>query len=292
MDSTWSLGFTFYSGQWLGPFISGDPIPLHFKTTFEERTMKSAMTAFLLVTMCLSPFSFSQQVEPSTGQAKNKDGKLVYIEKHESRYDENGKLQHLKTEYHEPNGGKFGFFDTKYIEHPFVPEYEFRDDRKFRAELVEIEKDTVKAKVQFDQSQPKKEKTYKISANMVAGQGLHNYLRTHIDQFVANPQRVDQVEFLVPANETSYTFRIRAKNISEGKITYRVEADSWLFRLVAPHIEAQYEIASKRLLIYDGPSNLVNTQGKQEKVVITYSYDPASEKSVALSDQKEERPKN
>jgi hypothetical protein len=239
----------------------------------------------LIAVLFVHPLAYSELVkEPSVGLAKNSSGKLLYTEKHTSRYTADGRLQHLRTEYQGDDGKVFGYFDTNYLEHPFVPEYEFRDDRRFRAEKIEVEQGVVNAKVQFNKNEPEKKKSYKMASNMVAGQGLHNYMRSHIDDFVKNPKRVDSVEFLIPANETSYDFRVRAKKIENGQITYRVEADSWMFRIVAPHIEATYQIASKRLLIYDGPSNLVSPEGKQEKVVISYSYEGEKKQQTASAD--------
>ena len=40
----------------------------------------------------------------------------------------------------------------------------------------------------------------------------------------------------------------------------------------APHVDAEYDLKTRRLLRYEGISNLKDASGKHKKVTITYSY--------------------
>ena len=56
-------------------------------------------------------------------------------------------------------------------------------------------------------------------------------------------------------------------------MTVRLEIDNWLLRIFAPYVEAVYDVETRRLVRYEGVSNLASASGDYEKVTITYSYD-------------------
>jgi hypothetical protein len=43
--------------------------------------------------------------------------------------------------------------------------------------------------------------------------------------------------------------------------------------MFAPHVDAEYDLKTRRLLRYEGISNLEDNSGKHKKVTITYSYE-------------------
>jgi hypothetical protein len=52
----------------------------------------------------------------------------------------------------------------------------------------------------------------------------------------------------------------------------RIEMDNWFLRLFAPHVEADYDINSRKLLSYQGVSVVANASGKTVPVTISYEY--------------------
>lgn len=218
--------------------------------------------------------------ETAKGIAKTSSGEIVYTEEHLSIYNSENKLIKLETRYYDEQKNNFGHIFTNYKMHPYLPDYEFKDERRHRQVNVDVRGDTVQAKVSFGKGAEPKLKTYPLKPLLIAGQGLHNYLRSHIDEFATNSKKVTEIDFLIPLNEASYSFRIRSKKITESQLTYRVEANSWFMRLVAPAIEITYERKTKRLLVYDGPSNLFTPDGEKMNVVITYEY-PETPSSIS-----------
>jgi hypothetical protein len=70
-----------------------------------------------------------------------------------------------------------------------------------------------------------------------------------------------------------YEFRIRKRKINADTLYIRLEVDNWLLRLLAPHVDVEYDLKTRHLLRYEGISNLEDTSGKNKKVFITYSYE-------------------
>lgn len=210
-------------------------------------------------------------VEYSRGTARNMDGKIVYIEKHSSNF-KNEKLISLQTNYFLPNGESIGKINTNYNSHPFIPKYTFTDQQHNRFVSVELSNNKINVQIKKSETKDIKTKQYIYSNNMVAGQGLYNFLLIKLNEFNKNSMHIEHIKFLIPLSEDYYKFKIRVKQKTKKYITLRVEADNWFFRLIAPYIDLTYDIESNRLLKYEGPSNLLNDKKEMMKVVITYKY--------------------
>lgn len=220
--------------------------------------------------------------EHSLGIAKDNKGNIVYQEKHVSEF-RSQKLFQLKTDYFDPGGQEIGFIKTNFSPSGYVPSYEFRDFRSQRSVSVKpvaahIDVTTKSSKDKKDQSMK-----FKMLPQMVAGQGLHQFLIDHLGSFIESAQHTETVKFFIPLNKDYYDFQIKVLNQTEQTITLRIEADNWFFRMVAPHIDVTYDKQKARLLTYKGPSNLIDKSGKKINVTIQYSYpEPHSKQKVSL----------
>ena len=238
----------------------------------------------VLLTICLTgSWSLaSLEKEVSYGTAYNESGEIVYKEKHTSEFYQ-GKLQNLKTEYFlKESNESFGSIDSNFVKNSYVPSYKFIDNRHGRRAGIKRFDNQVLAYAKESESSIEEEKPFKLEKNTVAGQGLHNFLKVHLKEFVRDINQEKKVSFLIPMNQDVYTFRIRSKEIDKEKgfVKIRIEADSWILRWVAPHIDVTYEIISGRLIEYRGPSNLLTNDKKKMNVRIAYEY-PVLKKEVA-----------
>jgi hypothetical protein len=77
----------------------------------------------------------------------------------------------------------------------------------------------------------------------------------------------------LPSRLDQYEFRIRKRKVDGDTLYIRLEIDNWLLRLFAPHVDVEYDQENRRLLRYEGISNLEAASGKHKKVTITYSYE-------------------
>ena len=247
--------------------------------------MKKLVFVLICHFLFFSLTGIAKEVEYSVGIARDSSDKVMYIEKHTSLFSDKD-LKILRTDYYDPQKKEFGFFETDYSKNPYVPGYEFRDKRNNRFVKVQVKKNEVHTVFKTGKDQKKESKNYQLLENMVAGQGLHNFLRKNIRRFIEDEKYKDSVKFLIPMNRDFYNFRIRVKkrDLSQKVIKLRIEADSWFFRLLAPHIDITYDTEKLRMVRYEGPSNLLSSQGEKMKVDITYRYGNKSQAEKWVSE--------
>ena len=108
-------------------------------------------------------------------------------------------------------------------------------------------------------------------------------MRARLDTLRAG-QRLT-VAFAIPSRQEAFEFRVQALPLEDAGdvVRVRVEVASWLLRLLAPHMDCDYDPATRRLLRYRGPSNLEGEGGAHPDVEITYDYSGGPDREVALA---------
>lgn len=218
----------------------------------------------------------SQQVETFQGVARDEQGAVVYVEDHRLVY-ENGRLRQNQTRYLDAAGREFATLRSTFASHPYLPDYRFEDRRFGREDGARARGDAVYFYGRESDAQTRRESAVPLRNDLVTGQGLHFFIRDQLPSLARG--EVKQVDFLVPLDGDYYRFRIMrnpAARDPAGVLTVRIESDSWLARLVAPTIDVQYELATRRLLSYKGVSNLLSNDKSVQNVVIAYRYGDSS----------------
>jgi hypothetical protein len=108
-------------------------------------------------------------------------------------------------------------------------------------------------------------------ANQIVGQGFHQFILHNLEKIAQG--EIFQIRLVLPSRLDQYEFRISKREINGDTLGIRLEIDNWLLRLFAPHVDVEYDLRTRRLLRYEGISNLEDTSGKHKKVFITYSYE-------------------
>lgn len=213
-----------------------------------------------------------RQEEVFQGIARDERGEIAYIEEHRMIY-ENGRPRRNETRYRDASGKEIAVLTSNFADHPYVPSYTFEDHRFGRQDGTFVDGPWVKVYGRADQNAPVQQDMVRLKDGMVTGQGLHVYLRDHLDE-LAEGDAVKQVRFLVPLEGRDYTFRIRRSSApaEPGTLAFSIEADSWFLRLLAPKLEVRYDRESRRLLSYRGASNLLGADQGAQNVTITYRY--------------------
>jgi len=186
---------------------------------------------------------------------------------------ENGRPQRNETRYRDAKGDEIAVLKSNFTTHPYVPSYSFEDRRFGRQDGTFVDGNWVKIYGRADQNAPVQQDQIRLENDMVTGQGLHVYLRDHLDE-LAEGDAIRQVRFLVPLEGRDFVFRIRRLNApgAPDVAAFNIEADSWLLRLFAPTLEVRYDRATRRLLSYRGASNLLGAGRNVQNVTITYRY--------------------
>ena len=115
-----------------------------------------------------------------------------------------------------------------------------------------------------------KKKYLKRESTQIVGQGFHHYMLSNFDALMRGD--VILAKLVLPAHMDQFDIRISKNKIEDGRLQVRIEIDNWFLRLFTPHVEAEYDLANRRLLSYRGFSMIADESGKNEPVTVSYDY--------------------
>lgn len=207
----------------------------------------------------------STVVERFQGIARSRDGAIAYVETHEVRMVD-GQVADAETRYALDDGRTIARLVSVYAPGSFVPDYEFEDLRSGSREAVRRAPDGVRL------VDGQREVTLPVPDDipLVAGQGLERYARAHLDALARGETL--RVRLALPGRLDTFGFRIRGEPLPDGRLRVRFEPSSIVLRILAPSVEGDYDLATRRLLRYSGVSNVAAADGSTQQVEIAYSY--------------------
>lgn len=238
---------------------------------------------FIFVTLLVSSFNLSARTEQFRGVARTSEGEIAYIEQHEIKYNDQGFVDTVVTRYMRPTGeGEiFARLESYFSEATkFVPKSIFTDFRFNHQEETIVSEDKKTLEIIHTDLDSKKTKSKKIEVTpqMVLGQGYHNYILNDFDVFKKGEKRV--LDFVVPARLDYYRFDLTYVGLlkKEERRVFRLDITNWVLKLFADKILVTYDDKSKRLMSYEGLTNIPDDNGKNQSLLITFEYDLTSNK--------------
>ena len=208
----------------------------------------------------------SEQIRHFSGVARTKNGSVVYREQHRETYRA-GRLHKALSLYYDAKGRLIGRLASDYSRRNFAPNYRFTDIRRGVMRAARLDGNNLV----LSDGKRVKALRHRGGAPLVVGQGLNRYVHAHLPQL--SKGKVGKVRFAIPSRFSTYGFRVRSvARPRPGVLRLRIEVDSWLLRLIAPTIEVDYQLSTRRLLAYRGPSNLADKDGDTMQVRIRYDY--------------------
>jgi hypothetical protein len=207
----------------------------------------------------------SPRTEKYEGVARSPSGEILYRERHEVTQVGSRPLRAV-TVYYAKSGDVIGRLESDFSKSPYAPSYRFEDRRAKRSEGAQVSGSTVTLRYGGE----RKELRVDPGVTLVAGQGLHHFARLNLDKLA---REAASVRFAIPSRLDTYGFRVRPlSSPRSGVVRLRIEMSSVILRQLAPDLEVDYEVATRRLLRYRGVSNLEGPDGSTQDVVITYTY--------------------
>ncbi|MEN9723872.1 MAG: hypothetical protein RJB38_1858 [Pseudomonadota bacterium] len=212
-------------------------------------------------------------LERYTGIARDRQGKLLYREKHEVEYLDQ-QVKKAVSEYLSPDGNLVARLKSEFPSPTsFLPKYQFEN---LQAQIQEgVDCCSGSSLEVYHSRKGKTERTrLDFAPNWVSGQGFHYLARERLGEVARGEGQ--EFKFLIPSKMSAYNFRIRSGGKDPTNLNYQkvlLEIDQWFFRLFAPKIIATYDTKTKRLMKYQGPSNLEATNGDVPEVTIDYTYE-------------------
>jgi hypothetical protein len=221
----------------------------------------SAAALALAMALATAP----EATERFLGVARLEDGRVAYREAHVVRLRD-GRVASAETRYLDEAGRPFARLTSDYQANPFAPDYEFQDLRSGAREALRRDGEGVA----LEDGDRVRRIPDRFEHPLVAGQGLDRYARAHLAELARG--EVLRVELALPGRLDTYAFRLRGERAEGGALRVRIEPESFVLRLLAPSLEADYDPATGRLLRYRGVSNVTGPDGESQKVEIAYSY--------------------
>lgn len=213
------------------------------------------------------------RVELVTGTASSK-GKVVYIEKHRVEYADDGKLLSAETSYESPDGKPLAILKSDFTSSLTVPDHNVQDFRSGHVEGLRRENGNI---VLYDKEKDKSEKSRQLTASdagnriLVGCQGLNYYLLGNLNN--GKPIQSLPLRFLIPGKLDYYDFDMKEITQPDKSVAeFEISVKSWFLKLFAPKLHAKYDRKTKRLIWYQGLSNIKNDKGDLQSVEIEYKY--------------------
>ena len=199
----------------------------------------------------------------SSEQADARDpasGRLLYREQHLLRRDAAGLLRERLVLYRCPDGTPFARKRMDYRGGLLAPAFGLEDARTgYREGLRRLP--TPRLYVRASRSAGERSAPLR-PGGVVADAGFDEFVRAHWATLVAG--RAAPLDFAVPARLRSYRFSLarvgQARIGGEDAMLLRLRLDGWLAWL-APHMDVAYGLHSRRLLRFEGVSNLPDPAG-------------------------------
>jgi hypothetical protein len=201
------------------------------------------------------------------GEARDQSGALCYTEKH-TISSSGGKTIGSLTEYKGPDGVVIATMRSDYSRSVAMPTYVFEDLRRNYREGLRLQGGEY---VIFHQNQSAPEKTAKLAAEsgIFSCQGWHYYLVNNLDLLERNNIILN---LILPSELRPFPFVVTRLGSDDSRVSAELRLKHWLFRYFAPKLRLVYDKKNRRLLEYQGVSNILNTNGDSQEVRIHYTY--------------------
>jgi hypothetical protein len=223
---------------------------------------------FLLLLSALT-FANTQNLK-FYGTAKDPKGNIAYLEEHAVVF-ENGKVKSSVTTYTDETKKPIATLTSLYNPHKWMPTYDFKDLRHGTYNGVNATVGEIEMFTQEKKKLKNKKKAFK--PDMIGGQGFHYFIQDHLDK-LAKGEKV-KTKFVLPGALDYYSFVIEKsdkKKVKDSEIYLVMKLDSVLSVFISP-IHMTYDIPTKRLMGYEGESNLQDNDKKAIVVDIAYKYE-------------------
>jgi hypothetical protein len=194
------------------------------------------------------------------------DGRLLYREQHLLRSAGARPLERLVL-YRCPGGAAFARKRVDYAASAIAPDFAFEDARSGYREG--LQRQGAQVALYFREREGAQEKRAPLPApTVVADAGFDEFIRAHWPALAAGESV--PLRFAVPALLRSMDFRVRragdVKVAGATALRFRLRLDG-LLGFVAPHIDVDYDPRSRRLLRFEGLSNLRDARGERQAQV-------------------------
>jgi hypothetical protein len=222
------------------------------------------------------------EVRERIGRAYDRtSGVLLYKERHRETYA-GGELIAAKVRYIDPQGRTIGSKRVDFSQDPFVPEFQLDNSRTGHVEgLTRIAADSLQVRFREHANRELLQQQISLPRDAIADAGFDRFIESQWENLIDGKTLVRN--FLVPSRLEFMEWRIRRKDDVDqdaqtgdendtDTVRFALEIDSAFLRLVVPAIVVIYDRDTRRLMRYEGLSNLRDDSGENHSVRIEFEY--------------------
>lgn len=234
--------------------------------------VRTGPAAFGLLVLFLSHSLLWGEAEYRGVAFDPESGRPAYTEHHVERID-GGRLLGLATLYLDTSGDSIARRSLEFRVSPFLPDYRLEDFRSGSLEGARPESGAVVVFSRKGRGGPLKEKRLAVPAPAVLDGGFTNFLRVRWEELSAGKKV--RFNVIVPSRLDYYRFVAFEDKAASGSLNGAkvlvAAPESRVLRLLAPRIEFTFDPATRRLLKYEGVSNISKEGGGNRKVRLDFS---------------------
>jgi hypothetical protein len=202
-----------------------------------------------------------------------KTGKYVYSDNHQEFF-QGGKHAYSEISYKDAKGVEFGKKHIEFTPSTVLPSFRTEDFRDGYTEGADVKGNTVKLYFRRKTEDPFGEKTYSPSLPAVMDGGFDYFVRENWEP-LAKGERM-AFRFLAPVQLDDYPFAVEKIKDDTWKgrqaLYLKLEIDNFILKRVVKSFLLVYDYKTKRILQFEGLSNINDDEGKSLKVRIVYDY--------------------
>lgn len=196
-----------------------------------------------------------------------KSNKFYYTEEHTETL-ERDVLKETIIQYKDSTGIIIAKKSIDYSGNKVTPAFEQNDYRDGYTEGVSYSSNKLVFKFRKNKNESIKTKSIEIPENLVVDGGFNYYIKGNWIELAAGKTKV--FNFAVPSQLDYFAFRLYKDSQQNDEIVFKMEPDSYLLRKLVDPIRVTYKMSTKRIVKYEGLSNINDKKGKSYLVKIMY----------------------
>lgn len=202
-----------------------------------------------------------------------KTGTFVYSDNHQEFFKD-GKHTHSEISYKDAKGVEFGKKHIEFFPNTNLPTFRTDDFRDGYVEGAEVKGKSVKLFFRRKMEDPISEKTIVPRQPAVMDGGFDYFVRENWESLASGERMA--FRFLAPVQLDDYAFAVEKikEDTWKGRaaLFLRLEIDNFVLKRIVNPFLLVYDYKTKRILQFDGLSNINDEKGKSLRVRIVYDY--------------------
>lgn len=203
------------------------------------------------------------------GDAFNEKNVFIYRETLAVKHFPSGDIREIKTTYHNARQELIAEMQSDFNRDAFIPDTVYIDHRFNEKQEVKLdqEKDQVILSLTDLKTQKVKTKILNREKNMIAGQGLHNFIIKNFEE-----QKM-AIKYIVLARRDYFSFKLAiVPSPLKDHRRFEMKMANWLLQKLVKEITVDYHIKDKALMVFQGQSNVETDDRKTQDVRINYTF--------------------